>query len=151
MLDRDFRELLACFIARKVEFLLVGGYAVAIHGHPRFTGDLDLWIRSTGDNAAAVLAALEDFGLGSLGLSGHDLQSPDMVIQIGYPPVRVDILTSIDGVVFSEAYERRLAVDIDGLLLPVISLADLRINKAASGRHQDLADLEALEGKSDHR
>ncbi len=144
-LDRDFREFLACLAAHDVRFLVVGGYAVAAHGHPRYTGDLDIWVWTDVANAAGVLRALEDFGFGSLGLLESDFSEPDRVVQLGYPPVRIDLLTSIDGVEFEPCFARRIEVHVDGLTVPFIALADLRQNKATSGRPQDLADLAALE------
>lgn len=144
-LDRDFRGLLECLAVREVRYLVVGGYAVAAHGHPRYTGDLDVWVWTDPGNAAQLLDALEDLGFGSLGLAVDDFSSPGRVVQLGYPPVRVDLLTSVDGVDFLECHERRLDLDVDGVAVPFIGLDDLRRNKAASGRPQDLADLAALE------
>ena len=144
-LDRDFRELLECLGARDVRFLVVGGYAVAAHGHPRYTGDLDLWVWTSPENAHYLLQALDDFGFGALGLVAGDFTEPDRVVQLGYPPVRVDLLTSIDGVDFDECFDRRMELLLDGLPVPFIALDDLRRNKRASGRPQDLADLAALE------
>ena len=143
-LDRDFTELLACLAAHDVRFLVVGGYAVAAHGHPRYTGDLDLWVWADAGNADGVLRALVDFGFGSLGLLPSDFSEPGRVVQLGYPPFRIDLLTSIDGVEFEPCFARRVEVPVEGLTVPFISLADLRQNKAASGRPQDLADLAAL-------
>lgn len=143
-LDRDFKEFLACLAAHDVRFLVVGGYAVAVHGHPRYTGDLDIWVWTSADNAAGVLKALADFGFASLGLVATDFTEPGRVVQLGYPPVRIDLLTSIDGVEFEECFARRIEVILDGLPVPFIALDDLRRNKAASGRPQDRADLAAL-------
>ncbi len=148
MLNRDFKEFVASFNAHAVEYLVVGGYALAAHGRPRYTGDIDLWIRATKDNAARVLAALGDFGFTGLNITAEDLIRPDNVIQLGYPPRRIDLLTSIDGVGFEACYAHRQSFAIDGVDLPIISLADFKTNKRASGRKQDLADLEAL-GDSD--
>lgn len=144
-LDRDFKEFLEFLAAHEVRFLVVGGYAVAAHGHPRYTGDLDLWIWSSAENAVSLLRALDDFGFGSLGLVAEDFTEPGQVVQLGYPPVRIDLLTSIDGVDFSTCFARRLEIVLDGLTVPFIAVEDLRRNKAASGRPQDLADLAALE------
>lgn len=143
-LDRDFSEFVTLLVAHDVRFLVVGGYAVAAHGHPRYTGDLDIWVWASPGNAAGLLRALTDFGFGSLGLTVTDFTEPDRVVQLGYPPVRIDLLTSIDGVDFESCFERRVDVSLDGLSLPFLSLEDLRRNKAASGRPQDLADLDAL-------
>lgn len=144
-LDPNFHEFIASLRAHDARFLIVGGYAVAFHGHPRYTGDLDVWVAAEGDNADAVMAALEDFGLGGLGVDREDLMVPARVIQLGYPPLRIDLITSIDGVDFEGAFQRRVEVEIDGLSLPFLSLDDLRVNKRASARPQDLADIAALE------
>lgn len=143
-LDPNFSEFIALLRAHDARFLIVGGYAVALHGHPRYTGDLDVWVMIEDGNARAVLAALEDFGFGGVGLGVEDFTRPDHVVQLGYPPLRIDLLTSVDGLEFQEAYERRVDVNMAGTSVPFISLDDLRTNKRASGRAQDLADLEAL-------
>lgn len=143
-LNRDFRELLECFDAHEVRYLVVGGWALAAHGLPRFTKDLDLWVWPAADNARAVLAALEDFGFGDLGLEANDFLQPAHVVQLGYPPNRVDLLTSPSGVKFDDCWGERLEVDLDGLTVPFIGLRGLRANKAASGRPQDLVDLASL-------
>ncbi|MGH3544508.1 MAG: nucleotidyltransferase [Mycobacteriales bacterium] len=144
-LDQDFNDFIGYLHAREVRFLVVGGYAVAVHGHPRYTGDLDVWIAVEQANAQCLLDALEDFGFGSVGLSVADFAETDRVIQLGYPPLRIDLLTSLDGVEFEACYNRRMEVSLDGTVVPFIALDDLRLNKAASGRPQDLADLAALE------
>ncbi len=149
MLNRDFKEFVASFNARAVEYLVVGGYALAAHGRPRYTGDIDLWIRATSDNAARVLAALSDFGFAGLNITVNDLTRPGNVIQLGYPPRRIDLLTSIDGVDFEACHAQRQNFAIDGVDLPIIGLADFKANKRASGRMQDLADLEALDDSAD--
>jgi predicted nucleotidyltransferase len=149
VLNPDFRELLELLDRHDVRFLVVGGYSVALHGHPRYTKDLDLWILADGSNAERLLAALGDFGFGSLGLSAGDFTAPGHVVQLGVAPARIDLLTSLSGVDFETCWARRETVDVDGLRLPVISLDDLRANKRALGRHQDLADLEALSGDDD--
>lgn len=144
-LDPNFREFIGLLAEHDVRFLVVGGYAVAVHGHPRYTADLDLWIWAAPDNARATLAALREFGFTDLEVGEDDLTEPDVVLQVGYPPLRIDLLTSIDGVDFADCHDRRVDVEIGGTTVPFIGLADLRANKLASGRHQDLADLEALE------
>ncbi len=148
-LDPNFSEFIASLHAHDARFLVVGGYAVALHGHPRYTADLDVWLLVDESNARAVLGALEDFGFGGLDLTIDDFLAADRVVQLGYPPLRIDLLTSIDGVGFAEAYERRVEVELGGVGVPFISLADLRRNKQASGRTRDLADLEALGGSAD--
>ncbi len=121
MLNPDYRDILSAFSDEKVEFLLVGAYALAVHGRPRATGDIDLWIRRSEENARKVLRALTTFGAPVSGLSEADLTTPDMVFQIGVAPRRIDILTSISGVEFDEAWEAREEVAIEGLRIPVIS------------------------------
>jgi len=143
-LDRGFREFLECLAGHEVRFLVVGGYAVAAHGHPRYTGDLDLWVWTSAENAESLLRALDEFGFGSVGLVADDFTEPDRVVQLGYPPVRIDLLTSIDGVEFEACFARRVEIVVDGLPVPFIALEDLRRNKASSGRPQDVADLAAL-------
>jgi hypothetical protein len=145
MLNRDFKEFVASFNAHAVDYLVVGGYALAAHGRPRYTGDIDLWIRPTPDNAERVLAAMADFGFAALNVSTADLVQPGNVIQLGYPPRRIDLLTSIDGVDFAACHARRQVLSVDGVDLPIIGLVDFKANKRASGRTQDLADLEALD------
>jgi hypothetical protein len=143
-LDQDFKEFIALLNEHEVRYLIVGGYAVAVHGHPRYTKDLDVWILTETGNADRLLSALEEFGFGSLGLTRGDFVTRDQVIQLGYPPNRIDILTSLEGVSFEDCYDSRAVVELEGLLVPFISLDDLRKNKRALGRHQDLADLENL-------
>jgi hypothetical protein len=147
-LDRDFSEFVACFIAHDVRFLVVGGYALAAHGVPRATGDFDAWIWVDADNARRVLSALDEFGFGSVGLTVSDFDRPDSVVQLGYPPLRIDVITSIDGVEFLDAWERRMDVDVVGLRVPFIGLDDLVANKRASGRPQDRVDVDTLESWS---
>jgi predicted nucleotidyltransferase len=144
MLNRDFKEFAESLHARGVEYLIVGGYALAAHGHPRYTGDIDFWIQRTPENLERLLMALKDFGFGSLGLSTHDF-TPDSVIQLGQPPRRIDLMTTIDGVDFDRCYARRETVELAGLRLNIIGLEDFKANKRATGRLKDLADLEGLE------
>jgi len=140
----DFKELLELLNAHEVEFLVVEGYALAHHGVPRFTGDLDLLVKSDGANAARILAALADFGFGSLELSTDDFQQPDQVIQLGVPPVRIDLLTSLTGVTWEEAHRGRVAGHYGEVPVHFLGRDEFVVNKRATGRHQDLADLEAL-------
>lgn len=144
-LDPNFLEFIGLLNEHDVRFLVVGGYAVALHGHPRYTADLDVWVWIDPDNADAVLAALDDFGFGEVGLTQDDFLRPEHVVQLGYPPLRIDVLTSLDGVEFDSTHEHRVEVVVDGVPVPFIGLEDLRRNKRAMGRHQDLADLEALD------
>ncbi len=148
-LDLEFSEFIACCAAREVRFLIVGGYALAVHGHPRFTKDLDVWLWLDPENAERLVLALDDFGFGSLGLSAGDFTLPDTVVQLGYAPKRIDLLTSIDGVDFDAAWATRAEIDIDGRSVPFISRQDLITNKQAAGRLQDLADVAALEADDD--
>lgn len=144
MLNRDFKEFVELLNSTGVEYLVVGGYALAAHGHPRYTGDLDIWIDPLPDNVARLLQALSAFGFGSLGLVEADFLQPEAVIQLGYPPARIDLLTAIDGVRFADCYPRRVVLALAGLELPVIDLESFKANKRASGRAKDLADLESL-------
>lgn len=141
----DFKEFAACLNEHKVRYLIVGGYAVAFHGHPRYTKDLDVWIERTRENVERLMQGLNDFGFGSVGLDVSDFLEPDQVIQLGYPPLRIDLLTSLIGVDFASCYAGREVLHVSGVELPFIGLDGLRANKRASGRHQDLADLENLE------
>ena len=147
MLNRDFKEFAECLNAEGVEYLVVGGYALAAHGHPRYTGDIDFWLAPGPANIQGVLRALACFGFGSLGLKAADF-GPDTVVQLGQPPRRIDLLTQIDGVNFANCWVRREQVQLQGLNLPIIGLADFKQNKRAAGRLKDLADLEAL-GEAD--
>lgn len=144
-LSRDFKEFIASLNANRVRYLVVGGYAVAFHGRPRYTKDLDVWIENTPENANRLVKALGDFGFASLGLQESDFIEPDMVIQLGYPPNRIDMLTSLKGVTFSESYERKIEIAFDNVMVNFIGLDDLRSNKGAAARPQDLADLDDLQ------
>ncbi len=144
MLNPDFRDILSAFNAERVEYLLVGAYALAAHGLPRAPGDIDLWIRPSAENADGVWHALERFGAPLDQLSVADLTTPDIVVQIGVSPRRIDVLTSIDGVEFDAAWPERVLVRVDELEVPVISRRHLVANKRATGRPQDLADVARL-------
>jgi hypothetical protein len=144
VLNQDFKEFIQFLNDNHVRYLIVGGYAVAIHGHPRYTKDIDIWIEMSPENANNLLQALEQFGFSSLGLQSEDFLTPDQIIQLGYPPSRIDLLTTIDGVNFENCYPFRLEVTIDNIVVNFIDLDNLRKNKQASGRLQDLADLENL-------
>jgi len=144
MLSRDFKEFVALLNAHGVEYLVVGGYAMALHGRPRHTGDLDVWLKRNPDNAKRIIGALEAFGFGGVGLSEGDFLKGDHVVQLGYPPFRIDLLTDIDGVDFDAAWPNRQTFVHDGLALHFIGLDDLKANKRASGRARDLDDLEQL-------
>ncbi len=143
MLNRDFKEFAESLAAQGVEYLLVGGYALAAHGHPRYTGDIDFWIGPDPTNIERLLLALRQFGFGSLGLTAADFDA-DSVVQLGHPPRRIDLLTAIDGVEFGACWSRRVKLCVDGLDLNLIGLGDFIVNKRATGRLKDLADLESL-------
>jgi hypothetical protein len=145
MLYRDFKEFIESLNANGVRYLVVGGYALAFHGHPRYTKDLDIWLDRTPENAKRVMQTLKDFGFGSMDLSEADFLRPEFVVQLGYPPCRIDLLTDLSGVDFASSYESRVERETNGVRVSWIGLADLKANKKASGRHQDLADLENLE------
>lgn len=145
MLNPDFKDILSEFIAAEVRFLVVGAYALAAHGIPRATGDLDFWVRIGPANGERVLEALRRFGTPLEELSVEHFSQPDIVVQIGREPARVDIMTSIDGVMFDEAWGDRLVVTLDGLDVPILARHHLLANKRATARPQDLADAERLE------
>ena len=140
----DFRELLALFNAHHVEYLIVGGYALAFHGAPRFTGDLDLFVNPDTANAQSILAALKAFGFASVGLTLNDFERPDQVVQLGVPPVRIDLITSITGVSWDEAWADRIAGRYGDIPVHYIGRDQFIANKRATGRTQDVADLEML-------
>lgn len=148
MLNPDFRDMLSALSDEGAEYLLVGAYAVAVHGIPRATGDLDLWVRASAQNAARVLRALARFGAPLNDVREADLTTAGIVVQIGVPPRRIDLLTTLDGLDFDAAWQRRTHVDVEGLRVPVISRADLIRNKKAVGRPQDLADVARLESEA---
>lgn len=143
-LNQDFQEFVELFVAHEVEFLIVGGYALAAHGHPRYTKDLDVWVWLGPENAQRILAAIEEFGFGDLGLTAADFQEPDVMVQLGREPQRIDILTYASGLQFSDAYKNRVLVKIGNVDVPFISADDLRTNKMATGRPRDLADVADL-------
>ena len=145
MLNQDFKEFIQSLNDNGVRYLVVGGYAVAVHGHPRYTKDMDIWIEMTSENAQRVVSALKDFGFGSLEISAEDFLVPSQIVQLGYPPSRIDLLTTLSGVDFSACFAAKMLVDIEGVQVNFIDLDNLKRNKRATGRHQDLADLENLE------
>lgn len=144
-MNADFRDILSAFCAEAVEFLLVGAYALAVHGLTRATGDIDLWVSTDDENARRVWRALGRFGAPLADLTVADLRRPDTVFQIGVAPQRIDVMTGIDGVDFATAWSQRIDVDIDGLTVPVLSRDVLIRNKRATGRPHDLADADWLE------
>ena len=147
MLSRDQRELIEFLSAKCVKYLLVGGVALAYHGSPRFTGDLDVLYERTPENVERLMAALADFGVPLRDISSSDFLQPNVIIQFGSPPGRIDLLSGIDGVEFSAAWANRVTIGGDSdLKVLVISRDDLIRNKRATGRLKDLADVEALGG-----
>jgi predicted nucleotidyltransferase len=145
MFNQDYKEFFQLLNDNQVHYLVVGGYAVALHGYPRYTKDIDIWIELSKENALQIIKTLGQFGFASLGLKENDFLVEDQIIQLGYAPNRIDIITTLPGVTFNECYEKRLSVEIDGVKVNLIDLDSLRKNKKASGRFQDLADLEKLE------
>jgi len=143
-LNRDFQEFVELFVAHEVEFLIVGGYALAAHGHPRYTKDLDVWVWVGPENARRVLTAVEEFGFDGLGLTAEDFQASESMIQLGHEPQRIDILTFASGLDFREAYANRVYVTVGKVQVPFLSVEDLRINKLAAGRPRDVADVADL-------
>ena len=144
LLTDDFREFLRLLSARGVDYLLVGGYAVGLHGYPRATVDLDIWVRATSANAERIVDALKDFGFEGPSLEADLFTNPRSIVRFGVPPFRIEVMTAIDGVEYDVCRGRAVAFDMDGLHVPVISLDDLKVNKKAAGRHKDLADLDNL-------
>jgi len=145
-LHNDWREFLSLLNSNRVRFIVVGAHALAVHGHPRFTGDLDVVVESSEVNARRMLTVLQAFGFGSVGIRAADLVRPGMVLRLGQPPVGIDILTSISGVTFSAAWKHRRRTLLGGVRVGVLGRADYIRNKRASGRAKDLLDLELLTG-----
>jgi len=144
-IQKDFKKLLELFNAHKVEYLIVGGYALAFQGAPCFTGDIDLLVKADSENAERILTALDEFGFGSMDLSEADFTSPNNVIQLGVPPVRVDIMTSLTAVNWEKAQANKVKGNYGDTPTYFISKPDFIANKRALGRKKDLADLEALD------
>jgi len=145
MLNEDYRDMLLALADEKVKLLLVGAYALAAHGYPRATMDIDIWVMPSPENADAVMRALRRFGAPLHNLAKGDLETDGTVFQIGVAPQRIDIITAASGLQFDEAFSRSTAVNIEGIEVHIPSVPDLIVNKRASGRIKDLADAEALE------
>jgi hypothetical protein len=145
-LNQDLREFLGLLGAADVKYLVIGGYAVAAHGHPRNTKDIDIWFETSPANADRLLSVLRDFGFGALAITQADFLTPDGVIQLGYPPNRIDLISTPAGVDFAECYAQRVVIRVDGIAVNFIDADHLKQNKLAAGRKQDLADVEALSG-----
>ena len=144
MLNPDFKDMLSALCGEGVEFLIVGAYALAAHGRPRATGDLDIWVDCTHENAQHVWRALQRFGAPLQGMTAEDLKTPGVVLQIGVAPCRIDLMTSIDGVEFRDAWPHRITIAVEDLRIPVIGRTHLIQNKKAVRRPQDLADAACL-------
>jgi hypothetical protein len=145
MLNDDYKEMLQCLAAEGAKYLLVGAYALAAHGYPRATMDIDLWVMPSPENSEAVLRALRRFGAPLRDLTAADLQHDDTIFQIGVAPRRIDLITGVSGLRFEEAFANAIDVEVEGVILRIPSIPDLIRNKKASGRTKDLADVEALE------
>ncbi len=145
MLNLDYKKFIQSLNCNHVRYLVIGGYAVALHGYPRYTKDIDVWLEISPENAVKIVKALEQFGFGSLGLQANDFLVPDQIIQLGYPPHRIDLLATPAGINFENCYASRVQVVIDNITVNFIDLDNLKKNKKATGRLQDLADLENLE------
>lgn len=143
-LPSDFKEFLKLLNEHEVEYLLIGGYAVAYHGYPRATNDIDFWIAINPENAARVVAVLQDFGFNTTDLSPTLFLKEKSIVRMGVEPVKIEVTTGIDGVNFDECYADRIVDELDGIKVNLISLHHLKTNKKASGRNKDLADLENL-------
>ncbi len=143
-LPNDFSEFLSSLNDARADYLLVGEYAVGFHGYARVTGDMDLWVRQTSENANRVVAAITAFGFKDEGLSSSRFLGDGKITRMGLPPYRIEVMTSIDGVSFDECWRTRVITDWDGISVPVIDLARLRVDKRPSGRPKDLADLDEL-------
>jgi hypothetical protein len=144
--QKDFKELLALLNSSGVEYVIIGALALAFHGAPRYTGDIDIFVRRDEENARRLMAALRDFGFGSVGLSEQDFMEPDKVVQLGFAPVRIDLLTSISGVTWEEVVEHHVAGSYGEVPVRYIGREQFISNKRACGRMKDLSDIEALGG-----
>lgn len=149
-MNEDFRDILAELRSARARFLVVGAHALAVHGVPRATGDPDVWIDSGPHNVPRVRTALVRFGapMEALGVTAHDLAKPGMIVQLGVPPRRIDIMTSVTGLVFEEAWTGRVSQPVEGFEVPFIGREALLANKRATGRPKDLADIDALERRA---
>lgn len=144
MFNPDFKEFVQLLNKNQVEYLVVGGYAVSIHGYPRYTGDLDIWINPTKSNAEKVLSCVNEFGFSSYGLTEKDFTKEFGIVQFGYPPIRIDIINNVDGVTFKECFKKKLVIEIDELLVNFIGLEDLIKNKKTTARPRDIDDVDNL-------
>jgi hypothetical protein len=147
VLSKDYKEFIELLNANNVKYLVVGGYAVAVHGYPRYTKDLDVWIERSSKNAENLLRTLDQFGFGSLEISSTDFLDRKNIIQLGFPPNRIDLITSLQGLAFNDCYPKGVDVEIDNVRVKFIDIENLKMNKKATGRPQDLADLDNLENE----
>jgi hypothetical protein len=150
VVNDDYHDILAALVEQEAQFLVVGAHALAAHGYPRATVDIDIWIESTPENARRVWRALAVFGapLEDLQVRESDLARANIVAQFGLPPNRIDILTGISGLSFGEAWPNRIEAPVEGVRVPILGLKDLLTNKRASGRDKDRADVNGLQGKN---
>ncbi len=142
--EKDYIDFLRLLKENEVTFLVIGGYALAVHERPRFTGDLDIWIDANEENAQKVIKAINEFGFTSLNVSSEDFLSKDYFVQMGYEPVRIDVTANISGTTFKEAFPNRKEVEIQDMIIPFIGIEELIKNKLASGRDQDIVDVKKL-------
>lgn len=143
-LPNDFKDFLKLLNANRVEYLLIGGYAVGYHGYPRATGDMDIWVAINAENADRIVNALKEFGFAVPELSAELFLCPSQIVRMGFPPMRIELTTTISGVEFQECYATKVVAEFDGVKVNLIDLKHLKINKKASGRYKDLSDLENL-------
>jgi hypothetical protein len=145
VLNKDFREFIELLNSNDVKYLVVGGYALALHGYPRYTKDIDIWLLISQENANKIIKTLLEFGFVSENISKEDFLKNDIIIQLGYPPNRIDLMTTCEGIDFEKCYEHKIQIEIEGLIINFIDFESLKLNKKKTGRLQDLADLENLE------
>ncbi len=143
-IHQDFREFIELLNKNEVDYLIVGAFALAFHGHPRYTGDIDFWIRNDLSNAKKIFKCINEFGFPIDKLDEKDFTSDDLIFQMGYPPVRIDVITSVEALEFDVSFKNRKQKEIDGLKINFINIEDFKKNKKAVGRPKDLGDLESL-------
>jgi len=143
-IQSDFKDFIALLNQYQVTYLVVGGFAVAQHGYPRFTADIDFWVKPADENSHRVVSALRDFGFGGPDLSAEDFVKPNHVVQLGYPPNRIDLLTGVTGLEFDECWQNRQTIEFEGVTIHFLGLEHLKLNKRLVGRKKDELDLENL-------
>jgi predicted nucleotidyltransferase len=144
-LHQDYKEFIELLNANEVEYLVIGAFALGFHGHPRFTGDIDFWVRNDLSNAEKVFKSIKEFGFPMSKLKTEDFTSDDFIFQMGFPPIRIDIITSVDGLEFDKSFKNKNEKLIEGLKINFINIEDFITNKKRVGRNKDLADLEGLD------